>query len=123
MQRESKLIDRCPIQGVIDIVSKKWALLIVGVLGNKARLRYGEIMQQLKGISPKTLADTLKELEFAGIVRRQSFSEIPPRVEYTLTGDGVQLRKAIIPLIEWAVARSTEKDCIILATVTGSIDK
>ncbi len=114
MSRESKLIDKCPVQGVIDIVSKKWALLIVGVIGNYGRIRYNGIMQQLKGISPKTLADTLKELERSKIVNREAFKEIPPRVEYSLTQDGVQLRKTIIPLIEWSVARSTEKDCVIL---------
>ena len=120
MRRESKLIDKCPIQGVIDVVSKKWALLIVGVVGNSGSLRYTGIMQQLRGISPKTLADSLKELESSGIVQRESFKEIPPRVEYSLTADGAQLRKAIIPLIEWAVARSTEKDCVVLKTIVGS---
>ena len=123
MSPESKLIDKCPIQGVIDIVSKKWALLIVGVIGNNGTLRYSAIMKQLKGISPKTLADTLKELESSNVVRRESFNEIPPRVDYSLTTDGARLRKAIIPLIEWAVARSDEKDCIILRSVIGDVTK
>ncbi len=70
------------------------------MIGKYGRLRYTEIMHHLKGISPKTLADTLKELEKATIVRREAFNEIPPRVDYSLTGDGVQLRKAIIPLLE-----------------------
>lgn len=118
MLRESKLIDKCPIQGVIDIVSKKWALLVVGVIGNSKSLRYTSIMEQLKGISPKTLADSLKQLQSAKIVRRESFNEIPPRVEYSLTEDGVKLRKAAIPLLEWAVARSKEKDCVILKSLT-----
>ena len=120
MRAESRLIDKCPIQGVIDIVSKKWALLIVGVIGNYGKLRYNGIMQQLKGISPKTLADTLKELELSKIVARESFNEIPPRVEYSLTPDGTQLRRAVIPLIEWAVARSREKDCVVLKAIVGS---
>jgi len=119
MRRESKLkiIDTCPIQGVIDVVSKKWSLLIVGVLGNSSKMRYNEIMNELKGISPKTLADTLKQLHHAGIVNRQSFNEIPPRVEYSLTVDGEKLRDAIIPVINWAVDRSDHKDCIILQSV------
>ena len=119
MRRESKLkiIDTCPIQGVIDVVSKKWSLLIVGVLGNTSKMRYNDIMNELKGISPKTLADTLKRLHHAGIVNRQSFNEIPPRVEYSLTEDGEKLRDAIIPVINWAVDRSDHKDCIILQSV------
>ena len=119
MRSESKLkiIDTCPIQGVIDVVSKKWSLLIVVVLGNTSKMRYNEIMNELKGISPKTLADTLKQLHHAEIVNRQSFNEIPPRVEYSLTEDGEKLRDAIIPVINWAVDRSDHKDCIILQSV------
>lgn len=117
MRQETKLIDRCPIQGVIDIVSKKWALLIVAVLGNHSKMRYNGIMNELKGITPKTLADTLKQLYNSGIVNRESFNEIPPRVEYSLTRDGEKLRDAIIPIIGWAVERSSNKDCVILQSV------
>lgn len=117
MRAESKLIDTCPIQGVIDIVSKKWALLVVAVLGNATSIRYSNIMNELKGISPKTLADTLKQLHRTGIVNRESFNEIPPRVEYSLTKDGKKLRDSIIPLIEWAVERSSHKDCVVLQSV------
>lgn len=113
MVEESKLIDKCPMRGVIDIVGKKWALLIVAVLGNSSSMRYTDLMKELRGVSPKTLADTLKELQGAEIVRRESFNEIPPRVEYSLTQNGAKLREAIIPLIKWAVERSSNKDCII----------
>ncbi|MDG6961392.1 MAG: helix-turn-helix transcriptional regulator [Nitrososphaerota archaeon] len=117
MPQESKLIDTCPIQGVIDVVSKKWALLIICVLGNAPKMRYNEIMNELRGISPKTLADTLKQLSSSGIINRRAVNEIPPRVEYSLTEDGEKLRDAIIPVIEWAVDRSSHRDCIILQSV------
>ncbi len=119
MSQESKLIDVCPIQGVIDVVSKKWALLIVGVLGNSPQMRYNNIMRELRGISPKTLADTLKQLHSSGIVEKQVFKEIPPRVEYSLTDDGEKLRDAIIPVIKWAVDRSSHKDCVVLQSITN----
>ena len=121
MPRESRLIDKCPIQGVIDIVSKKWALLIVAVLGNKPSLRYQNIAQELVGISPKTLSDTLKSLDASGVVQRTPFKEIPPRVEYSLTEDGKRLRKSILPLLEWAVERSKEKDCVILKSALANL--
>ncbi len=116
MRGESKprILESCPIQGVIDVISKKWALLIVAVVGSFGRLRYTGIMQELKGISPKTLADTLNDLKESGIVRREAFNEIPPRVEYSLTEDGLKLREAVVPMLQWAVDRSEEKDCIIL---------
>ena len=114
---EIKLIDTCPIHGVIDIVSKKWSLLIVAVLGNSSKMRYNDILKELKGISPKTLADTLKRLLNAKIIERQAFNEIPPRVEYSLSEDGEKLRDSVIPIINWAVERSSHKDCIILQSV------
>jgi len=119
MPQESKLIDACPIQGVIDIVSKKWALLIVGVLGNGPTMRYNDILRELQGISPKTLADNLKDLQGARVVKRRAFDEIPPRVEYSLTEEGRKLREAVIPLITWSVERSSHKDCVILRSITN----
>jgi DNA-binding HxlR family transcriptional regulator len=64
-------------------------------------------MDTLQGISPKTLSDTLKDLQTEGLIDRESFAEIPPRVEYSLTKDGAELRKSIIPLLEWTANRST----------------
>lgn len=121
MPRETRLIDKCPIQGVIDIVSKKWALLIVAVLGNRPSMRYRNISQELVGISPKTLSDTLKSLDTSGIVQRTPFSEIPPRVEYSLTEDGRKLRNSVLPLLKWAVERSKEKDCVILKSALANL--
>ncbi len=118
MLGESKVLDRCPIQGIIDVISKKWALLIVAVLGNATAMRYTDILRELRGISPKTLADTLKELQNARIVSRRAFNEIPPKVEYALTKDGNKLREAVLPLINWSVERSNHKDCIILQSLT-----
>jgi DNA-binding HxlR family transcriptional regulator len=62
-------------------------------------------MKEVDGISPKTLADTLKELRIYNLVKREAFNEIPPRVDYTLTKDGEGLREAIIPVLKWAIAK------------------
>jgi DNA-binding HxlR family transcriptional regulator len=97
----------CPLEGTIDIIGKKWALLIVNAIGNNGRLRFKGLMDELSGISPKTLSDSLKELRAEGLIKRESFAEIPPRVEYSLTEDGAELRKSIIPLLRWAAARNT----------------
>ena len=96
----------CPLKGIIDIISKKWALLIINTLGNHEKLRFNQIMETLQGISPKTLSDTLKNLQTEGLIKRESFAEIPPRVEYSLTNDGADLRKYIIPLLKWTANRS-----------------
>ena len=106
MHEEGDHLCFCPLEGVIDVISKKWALLIINALGNRGRLRFNGLMKELEGISPKTLSDTLKKLQAEGLIRRESFAEIPPRVEYTLTTDGVELRNAVIPLLRWAATRS-----------------
>jgi DNA-binding HxlR family transcriptional regulator len=105
MCKEANSICLCPLTGIIDVISKKWALLIINALGNCGTLRFNKIMEALNGISPKTLSDTLKELQAEGLIRRDSFAEIPPRVEYSLTKDGTELRKSIIPLLEWTANR------------------
>ena len=96
----------CPLKGIINIISKKWTLQIVAVIGNHKRLRYNEILKKLEGISPKSLADRLKELVLEELIRREAFAEIPPRVEYSLTKDGEELRRTIIPLMDWASSRA-----------------
>jgi len=107
MHQKSDHICFCPLEGVIDVISKKWALLIVNAIGNNGRLRFKSLIKELGGISPKTLSDTLKELQAEGLIKRESFAEIPPRVEYSLTEDGTELRKSIIPLLRWAATRNT----------------
>jgi len=105
MDEESGQICLCPLGGVIDTISKKWALLIINVLGNYRRLRFNELMLQLEGISPKTLTDTLFLLQAEGLIHREAFSEVPPRVEYSLTDAGDELLTAIRPLLQWAARR------------------
>jgi DNA-binding HxlR family transcriptional regulator len=95
----------CPLEGIIDTIGKKWTLLVVNAIGNHGRLRFSQMMEELR-ISPTTLTDTLQELQREGLIGRESFAEIPPRVEYSLTKDGVQLRKAILPLLQWASTRT-----------------
>jgi len=93
------------LEGVIDVISKKWALLIVNALGNFEVLRFNELEGRLRGVSPKTLSDTLSKLQSIGLVERLAYSEIPPRVEYRLSEEGEGFREAIVPLIRWAAER------------------
>lgn len=87
--------DSCPVLKTAHIISGKWTLLILRDL-SKGINRFSALERSLGGISPKTLSERLKALEKAGIVTRKSFAEVPPRVEYTLTGMGWDL----IPLID-----------------------
>lgn len=105
MKKNSNGICLCPLKGIISTISKKWAMLIISALGHHNRLRFHDLMNTLEGISPKSLTDLLKELQKEGLIQREAFPEMPPRVEYFLTNDGKQLCEAIIPLIKWAEKR------------------
>jgi len=106
---ENEVVCYCPLEGIIDVISKKWALLIINAIGNYGSLRFSRISEELQGISPKTLADTLKQLQSEGLLKRESFAEIPPRVEYSLTEDGRGLREAVVPILIWAAKRQGSK--------------
>ena len=71
-------------------------------LGNNGTMRFNQLQGQLKGISAKTLAEVLKDLRRTGLIEREAFREIPPRVEYHLTSEGRELTILVAPLMVWA---------------------
>ncbi len=77
-------------------------LCVLAQLGNQGTLRFNHLMRGLPGISGKTLTDVLKDLQASGLIKRQAFSEIPPRVEYHLTREGRELTMLVAPLMLWA---------------------
>ncbi|MGI8477759.1 MAG: winged helix-turn-helix transcriptional regulator [Thermomicrobiales bacterium] len=85
----------CPVARTAQLIGNKWTPLIVRDLADGQR-RFSELERSLTGISPKTLSERLKRLEEAQVVVRRCFAEVPPRVEYALTGKGF----ALLPVIE-----------------------
>lgn len=86
----------CPIRYALNIIGGKWKLPVLCLLASGKPTRYGEIKRKVQGITNMMLAQTLKELEHAGIVHRKQYNEIPPKVEYTLTVNG----KSLLPTLE-----------------------
>jgi DNA-binding HxlR family transcriptional regulator len=78
-----------------DIIGAKWTALLIYDLASGLK-RFRELEQSCAGISSRTLAERLRALERAGILRRHSYPESPPRVEYELTGKG----RDLLPVIE-----------------------
>lgn len=91
-----------PLEVASSFLSKKWTISLIITIGNFGILRFNDIEQRLDGVTSKTLTERLKELEKEKIILRKAYSEIPPRVEYSLTEKGKRLVKALVPLIEWA---------------------
>lgn len=92
-----------PLDDLMAVLGKKWALFIMAVLGNDSRTRFNDLLRQLKGVSPRTLTDRLKELASLRLIERTVYPEVPLRVEYALTEDGKRMRRALIPFLKWSI--------------------
>jgi DNA-binding HxlR family transcriptional regulator len=111
--------ETCPVCRTAHIVCGKWTLLVIRDLA-EGRSRFCELERSLHGISPRTLSLRLRALEEEGVVERQTFPEVPPRVEYALTTKG----RALVPLIEdmraygleWLCGEESEDDSEPAAT-------
>lgn len=100
----------CGIDAAMDVVGGKWKSLILWELHEKGVRRFGELKRGLPGISEKMLIQQLRELAEDGIVHREVYREVPPRVEYSLTADGTALNAALEPLGRWGVDRIARID-------------
>src|ERR687892_854591 len=104
-KRSNESIFFCPLQDVVGIISKKWALQVINEIGNHKRIRFTILKEELRYITPTVLSNTLNTLESNGLILRYAFNEIPPKVEYSLTDDGRQLYNIIVHLVRWASSR------------------
>jgi DNA-binding HxlR family transcriptional regulator len=93
----------CTIAQTLDVVGDRWTLLIIRDLMAGLH-RYNDILESCSGMSPNVLSDRLKRLEAEGLVNRNYFKELPPRVEYTLTEKGWAVRPILLSMIDWGRA-------------------
>ena len=97
----------CPVDFAFQRVGGKYKGRILWYLKDSV-LRYGELKRIVEGISPKMLTQALKELEDDGLVTRKVYTEVPPRVEYTITTTGSELIPAIDSMRIWAERQLAE---------------
>ena len=93
---------------IVDRVASRWSLWTLGVLFRQPEdepLRFARLLEQVLGISQKVLTQTLRGLERDGLISRQVYAQVPPRVEYRLTPVGRELYRQFLPFWEWTVAR------------------
>ena len=103
----------CPISSAMQILGGKWKIIILSRLMN-GKLRFGELLSMIPLISGKVLGGQLKEMEQDGLVLRQQYNEIPPKVEYSLTESAIQLKKILQDLCDWQNKRSLTRNKITL---------
>jgi len=90
----------CPFTATIALIGGRWKSIILYLLSDHTR-RFGEIAARMPSVSRKVLSEQLKELEADGLINRQQFKEIPPRVEYSLTDLGQSLKPILKELAIW----------------------
>ncbi|AIG73746.1 HxlR family transcriptional regulator [Amycolatopsis sp. MJM2582] len=94
----------CPSRTVIEVLANKWALYVLGAIRRYERpMRFSELRRLLDGITQKMLTQTLRSLERDGLIRRDVYPTVPPRVEYGLTPLGVDVGRLTNAVAEWAV--------------------
>jgi DNA-binding HxlR family transcriptional regulator len=99
----------CPLQEVVDVLERKWSFQIIYEIGNHKKIRFIDLQENLRHISPKTLSDTLKKLNNGNLINKKSFNQIPPKVEYSLNEDGLSLYPIIVSLLKWSTSRESSK--------------
>lgn len=87
MDKSLELFGKCPYATVQKVFSGKWVILIIHHL-EKGTLRFGELKRKLPEVTQATLTKQLRELEHSGMIKRNVYPEVPPRVEYSLTEIG-----------------------------------
>jgi len=100
MKQNELMAYSCPLGKAMSALGSKWKPIIVLVIKDR-KLRFGELAVRIKVISRKVLTDQLREMETDGLVIREEFKEIPPRVEYSLTEKGLALLPILYQLEEW----------------------
>ena len=98
---------------MVSRISDKWSLWTMSVIAEHGQpMRFSRIMEHVEGISQKSLTKTLRGLERDGLITREVFAEVPPRVEYTITALGTEMLDNVAPLWLW-VAKSVRhfQDC------------
>lgn len=118
MKKNELMQHNCPLGKAMSALGSKWKPIIALVIKDR-KLRFGELAVRISVISRKVLTDQLREMETDGLVIREEFKEIPPRVEYSLTEKGLALLPILHLLEEWEAKYQNkdlypEKGCTLL---------
>ena len=100
MDAQTMTLPACPVETTLTLIGDKWKVLILRDLMDGTK-RFGELKKSLGGVSQKVLTAQLRDMEASGLISRKVYAEVPPKVEYSLTGLGESLRPVIDVLRTW----------------------
>jgi len=94
-------LPECPVATTVRLIGNKWKLLIIRNLIYEEKQRFSDFLKTIPAISKKVLTDNLRALESDGLINREIFAEVPPRVEYSLSPLGNSLKPVLDAMSEW----------------------
>ena len=101
MNKKLDVLPACPVETTLSLIGNKWQVLILRDLGLNGTMRFKELQRSIGKISQKVLTTNLRSMEESGIVSREAFAEVPPRVGYSLTELGQSLRPVLDAMRVW----------------------
>lgn len=102
----------CEGHQILEKIANKWTILIIYAL-TQGKKRYSDLKQQIVGVSPKMLVQTLRNLERCGLIERDVYPSVPPKVDYSLTSLGESLAEPLAVLGEWAYQHISDVNAAI----------
>ncbi len=97
----------CEVETTLDVIGGRWKVLIIRELIAGVK-RFGELQRSVNGITQKMLTQQLREMEEDGIIHREVYAQIPPKVEYSLTFLGESLKPILYAMHEWGEKHSSQ---------------
>ncbi len=109
--------ENCPVEATLELIGGKYKALILWQLAG-GKLRFCQLRDNIKGVTPKMLTQQLRELEAKFLVHREVFPVVPPKVEYSLTELGKSLMPLLVAMRDWGNnylrSKSVEPDCFMV---------
>lgn len=109
MDRTDRIKVTCEMEITLKMIGGKCKPLILHTLIENGTKRFNELMAEITQISQKTLTNQLRELQADGLIRREAFAEVPPRVEYSITGKGASLAPILDMMCDWGEANMDDR--------------
>ena len=101
MKNQEVKQEKCAIGASLEVFGGKWKGIILFYLLNDGPIRFNELQRRVHGITQRMLTKQLKDLQASGLVHREAYPEVPPRVEYSLTEKGKTLKPVLLSLRKW----------------------
>jgi len=108
-KESNEIIEKCPVETALDVLAGKWKILILWYLRSDT-LRFSQLQKKLPRTTQKMLIQKLRELEEDGIVHREVYPVVPPKVEYSLTQYGQSLKPILKQLYLWGEVHKEKFD-------------